>query len=59
MDVIDAVKTRISTRAFLDKQVSQEAVQEILKEVKQKGAEKRALLTPEEFKEIVNRKTGA
>ena len=37
--------------------VSDEAVTEILMEVKAKGAEKRALLTLEEFKEIVDRKT--
>lgn len=30
MDVVEAVKTRISTRAFLEKEVSLEAVQEIL-----------------------------
>ena len=38
------------------KNVSEETVLEILKEVKQKGAEKRALLTSAEFKEIVDRK---
>jgi len=36
--------------------VSDDTVLDILKEVKQKGAEKRALLTTEEFKEIVDRK---
>ncbi len=37
--------------------VGDEAITEILMEVKAKGAEKRALLTLEEFKEIVDRKT--
>jgi len=37
--------------------VSDEAIAEILKEVKQKGAQKRSLLTPEEFKDIVDRLT--
>jgi methanogen homocitrate synthase len=36
--------------------ISDEPVAEILGEVKQRGTEKRALLTPEEFKEIVDRK---
>jgi len=36
--------------------VSDDTVLDILKEVKQKGAEKRTLLTTEEFKEIVDRK---
>ena len=35
--------------------VSDETVADILKEVKQRGTEKRALLTIEEFKEIVDR----
>ena len=35
--------------------VSDEAVAEILAEVKAKGAEKRALLSPGEFEEIVDR----
>ena len=36
--------------------VSDEAVAEILAEVKEMGAEKRALLSPQEFKGIVDRK---
>jgi methanogen homocitrate synthase len=36
--------------------VSDETVAEILGEVKERGTEKRALLTPEEFQEIVDRK---
>jgi methanogen homocitrate synthase len=35
--------------------VSDETVAEILKEVKERGTQKRALLTPAEFKEIVDR----
>jgi methanogen homocitrate synthase len=35
--------------------VSEEAISEILKEVKSRGTEKRALLTMEEFKEILSR----
>ena len=38
--------------------VSDETIAEILAEVKQRGAEKRALLTPEEFKEILDLKIG-
>ncbi len=37
------------------KNVSDEAVSAILKQVKAKGTEKRALLTIDEFKEIVGR----
>ena len=37
--------------------VSDEAVAEILKDVKAKGSEKRSLITIEEFKEIGGKKT--
>ena len=36
--------------------VSDQQIAEILAEVKQRGTEKRALLTPEEFKEILDLK---
>jgi hypothetical protein len=38
------------------KNVSDEAVTEILKEVKVRGTEKRALLSMDEFREIVSRR---
>jgi isopropylmalate/homocitrate/citramalate synthase len=38
------------------KNVSDEAVSDILKKVKARGTEKRALLSMEEFREIVNRR---
>ena len=42
---------------FGTEHVSDEQIAEILAEVKSKGAEKKSLLTDEEFKEIVSQKT--
>ncbi len=39
--------------------VSDETIAEILQEVKAQGTQKRALLTMEEFKEIVNKKSAS